>query len=489
MKPPFIHRPRAFSRQQGVTMVLVAIAMVAIIAMAAISIDVITLYLAREEAQRSADAAALAAARVISLSGVTGDPGNTASSWQAICGGTTSPATEAATTVALQNVVGGAMANTVTVTYGGTSNTDCSKLISSSPGTFSTNPTVTVQVQRTNLPNFFSRIWSRSGTNVSASATAEVFNPSYSGSVVGNIVPVQPSCVKPWAVPNQDPLHPAPSGVNYCTGGAGGTCDKIVSLTTGQIANPGISFGGSGVGGILGETFWLSPDCLWSQSPCNTRIGTPQANYNNGRGYMKGPPNLVFAPGQVGTPVTAVPSCTTGDQFEEAIEGCDQAQNYTCGVPPGSGGTNAVDLSRNPDTLTADGVSCLIHQAPGGDWTEPTGQDYLSPFAAPSTYPFQILPGAANPLVSAGLASGNPISVSPSIVSLPIYDETSATLTSGAATPVTFVGFLQVFINAVDQYGNVNVTVLNVVGCSINSVGTNPITGTSPVPIRLVTLP
>ena len=33
-------------------MVLVAIAMVAIIAMAALSIDVVTLYLAREEAQR-----------------------------------------------------------------------------------------------------------------------------------------------------------------------------------------------------------------------------------------------------------------------------------------------------------------------------------------------------------------------------------------------------------------------------------------------------
>ena len=60
-------------------MVLVAIAMVAIISIAALSIDVITLYVAREEAQRSADAAALAAARVISISGMTGDPANTSS--------------------------------------------------------------------------------------------------------------------------------------------------------------------------------------------------------------------------------------------------------------------------------------------------------------------------------------------------------------------------------------------------------------------------
>jgi uncharacterized membrane protein len=43
-------------------MMLVAIAMVAIIAIAALSIDIVTLYFAREEAQRSVDVAALGAA-------------------------------------------------------------------------------------------------------------------------------------------------------------------------------------------------------------------------------------------------------------------------------------------------------------------------------------------------------------------------------------------------------------------------------------------
>ncbi len=42
----------ASPRERGVTMVLVAVAMVAIIAMAALSIDVISLYLVKEEAQR-----------------------------------------------------------------------------------------------------------------------------------------------------------------------------------------------------------------------------------------------------------------------------------------------------------------------------------------------------------------------------------------------------------------------------------------------------
>jgi uncharacterized membrane protein len=84
------HNHDAHHGERGVTMIFVAVAMVAIIGMAALSIDVVTLYLAKEEAQHSADLAALAAARVLSLSGVTGDPGNTqgglpSAPWQAAC--------------------------------------------------------------------------------------------------------------------------------------------------------------------------------------------------------------------------------------------------------------------------------------------------------------------------------------------------------------------------------------------------------------------
>jgi len=99
-------------------MVLVAVAMVAILAMAALSIDAVTLYLAKEEAQRSADAAALAAARILSISGITGtaDTATDPTSWTAICGGISSPATQTAMAVGMQNAVGG-LAATVTVTY------------------------------------------------------------------------------------------------------------------------------------------------------------------------------------------------------------------------------------------------------------------------------------------------------------------------------------------------------------------------------------
>src|ERR1043165_5047952 len=87
MKTPFLRRSSsARNPEGGVTMILVALAMIAIIAMAAISIDVITLYLAKLEAQRAADTAAVAAAKVIALSGITGDPTNQSLNWTLICG-------------------------------------------------------------------------------------------------------------------------------------------------------------------------------------------------------------------------------------------------------------------------------------------------------------------------------------------------------------------------------------------------------------------
>src|SRR5713226_2488915 len=134
MKPPAIRKVRSipssrsscWQEEHGVTMVLVALALVAIIAMAALSIDVITLYLAREEAQRAADAAALAAARVISISGLTGDPIDSTTLWQTVCNGSTSPASMAATAVATQSAVSGTSAS-VLVTYSSstTSSSDC----------------------------------------------------------------------------------------------------------------------------------------------------------------------------------------------------------------------------------------------------------------------------------------------------------------------------------------------------------------------------
>src|SRR5260370_15326253 len=212
MKPPAIHRSRQLPPQRlgerGVTMVLMALSMVAILAMAALSIDVITLYLANAEAQRSADTAALAAARVLSISGMTGDPSNSGAinPWQQAC----ALATSVAKAVATQNTMGGIALLPAQVTVTFPNNSDTQFCTASGPNLpFGVNPLVTVKVQRTDLPTFFARIWGRSGASVSATATAEAFNSSNSGNVgnvtTANITPVQPRCVKPWIVPNQDP--------------------------------------------------------------------------------------------------------------------------------------------------------------------------------------------------------------------------------------------------------------------------------------------
>ena len=67
---------RISNQQRGQTIALVAISMISFIAMAALAIDLTSLYSARSEIQRAADAAALAGAKAFVDSGFTTDPGN-----------------------------------------------------------------------------------------------------------------------------------------------------------------------------------------------------------------------------------------------------------------------------------------------------------------------------------------------------------------------------------------------------------------------------
>ena len=167
---------------------------------------------------------------------------------------TTGWATQAALSAAAQNSVGGNSVS-VSVNYsdGSTTNADCSTLSDA----FAVNPLVIVQIAPTSIPSFFSRIWGIAGSNISASATAEVFNPSASNvngiSPGAYVTPVEPRCVKPWIVPNLDPGNPS--------GCAGTACNPIVAPTNGQIQHAGISTGGSGLTGVIGETFNLFADC------------------------------------------------------------------------------------------------------------------------------------------------------------------------------------------------------------------------------------
>ncbi len=466
MRPPAIRRSHVLRgqchRERGFTMVLVAVAMVAILAMAALSIDVVALYLAREEAQRSADAAALAAARVLSLSGVTGDPSNVQGGlpgppWPAAC----SAATQVAQAVANENAVGSTVPNTVNVTYlynGAT--TDCTSIT----GGFAINPQVQVKVIRQGLPTLFSRIWSRSTNSVSATATAEAFNPSNSGSIAPNgiVLPVNPRCVKPWIVPNSDP---------------GNAAATFVSLADGSITTPGIKLSGVGTG-VIGESFNLVPDCKPGGGPCsNPGLGNPLPNNPPVANPATG--QLQFVPGQLPASVTAVPSCSGGSSLEETITGCDQATVYQCGTQL----QNTVDLGvMNVSSDTTSAGQCITHYQ-----SATTDQDFLDT----STFPYKIISGTNNPLSGAGISAGTPITDSNSIVTIPIYDQTPAGgLNATGTTAVTIVGFLQVFINNEDPVTGVSVTVLNVSGCGnglTTVVSSTAVTGSSPVPVRLIT--
>lgn len=497
MKSRFIRRRNLFRRgrenEAGVTIILVALSMVGILAMAVLSIDVITLYLARLEAQRAADAAALAAARIISLSGVTGDPDNTAvgtpsvSPWPAVCTTASASATQVAQAVGNQNVVAGIAASTVTVTFKLSDGTtaDCS----SPSASFAINPQVQVQVQRTGLPTFFARIWGGPSNTVTASATAEVYNPSNSASVSAgkNIIPVQPRCVKPWVVPNIDPWNPTPNPA-YCnqTGGPG-VCRSLVNSSDGSIMNKGISLSGSANTGVIGESFILVADCPLGSSCSPLLDPTPVANKSaSGSGNIPAAPFLEYLPGQVLN--SSIALATGGDtcadaasNYAEAIRGCDQSTTYYCGGVSGGPG-NTIDLSENPRFSgdTTNGGRCLIHQVGGGP-----GQDILTTTA----FPFTITAEGDYPIAA---LKDNFVTNSSSVVSLPIYDSSAPFTVAGTTASVTIVGFLQVFINQVDGNGNVQVTVLNVAGCSnglgADSVGT-AVAGSSPVPVRLITPP
>ena len=238
-----------------------------------------------------------------------------------------------------QNFIGGVTPNTITVNYGAGGGTNsCSGLVGTS---FAVNPIVKVTVQRTGLPIFFGHVFSLVGSNysstsVSATASAEAFNPSGSATYAGATVPVQPRCVKPWIVPNSDP---------------GNGKNPFVNTSDGSIVSPGVLQLGQGV---IGETFNLVARCGVGSS-CVLAPNPPIAATAGGKNYLE------YAPAQAPAASSALPSCANGDSYQEAVAGCDQSTAYQCGVASATS-PNQVDLTENParpsgDTAVAHRVS------------------------------------------------------------------------------------------------------------------------------------
>jgi Flp pilus assembly protein TadG len=445
-------KPVPRNSERGITMILVALALLSMLAIVALAIDVITLYSARSETQRAADSAALAAAKMLVDSGVTGDPANGALQTAA-----QTIATKAAKDVAMQSSIAGRPVQSadVTVTFPNTG-----------APSFGINPMVSVSVLNSNLPTFFSRIWSRATLTVRASATAEGFNPSNSSSISGGPgVPVVARCVKPFLLPNCDPGHAVPAGP-----GCGGTVATFFDPTTGAITHPG-----QAPAGIIGEELDLSSNC-GLVSPCT--LGPPQA----------APPSaLLYYPAALPATTNACPSsCGGGTNFEENIECCNPSP-ISCGTTATAPVVHqvAVDATVFPEGgggPAQTGVECLIHQRPGN------GQDILNDNTFPGlSYPLKIEVGNNHPLAgSSTVAANDLVTSSDSLVTVPVYDGVGGV----PAGNLNVIGFLQLFIikafpgGGGKKAGEFHAVIVNVSGCGSSATG-SPVAGNA-VPVRLV---
>jgi hypothetical protein len=409
--------------ERGQTIVLVAISILSLLAMASLAVDLVTLYVAKGQIQHAADAAALAGAKAFVDSGLTTNTPPSAS-LQTLA---TTMATQYINTSLPNNLVAGVAPT----------------LVTNSPQIFNNggygNPHITVSLAQNNLPTFFARIWGVRFASVSATATAEAYNPSNWQATTS--VSVAPKCVKPLLISNMDPTQ---SG------------NPFVDKATGTVE-----------AGVLGEQITFTSGCSPVAGPC-VAPHTPSAGK-----YF---PALVSAASTFCPDPASSTSCNSlAGQYQQSVQCCDSTV-YSCG---GTSPNATVDTAITPiPTVTQAGLQCAIHASGNGLLQ---GQDAIdvSNFTANSG-PMQITP-ATEP---SGVPAGSYVNTSNSIMTFPIFD------TPIVVNQVTVVGFLQMFVRQSGSPADFDGYIVNVVGCS-NSGPTATVSGggISPVPVRLITPP
>lgn len=424
--------------EKGQTIALVAVSLVAVIGFAALAIDITALYAARGQAQSAADAAALAGASIFATSSFSSVPASFPVSTE-VCSsaGAGSPAAvnKLAEAAAHENSVSNLPATVTNITC---------NLVNG-------NPQVTVTVKRTNLPAFFSRIWTSAAPSVSATATAEAYNAS------GQNVPVQVTGAKPWLLPNCDAgvagptPHPIP-----CPG------NQYVLTGSGTIVNNGSFIG-------------KSPPPFTALR----RVGRPRRFQNPAVGSFY---TLDLGPSSGSCPDTSAPSCDNlhSSNYWDNIA-CFSNVQMSCGQSVGLGST--IPVISGGGTATVEGTSCLIH---ADDVGLGEGQDEFTPSG--SGPPIEINGKFNNPATA--LRGVDNISRSDSIVTLPLYDPSPTPATvNPTTTSVPIVGFLQLGITQTGG-GAFSAVVLNAVGCNTGAAGSAVAAGnTSPVTVRLIQTP
>ncbi len=434
---------RGHEHERGQTIFLVAVALVVVLGMAALAVDVTFFYTAHGQAQKVADAAALAGAKAFVTSGFTsGQLGNpsSAGAQALVCNGTNGLVDAQAKAAANQNKIAGAVASTVTTT--------CNFAAS--------NPQITVNVNRTNLPIFFGRIWSAAAVQVSATAKAEAYNPS------GETVPIEVGSVKPWLVTNCPPtgncyfLNPA----NYQIQSPS-SVGQTIDLQEFQLDGAGVPVA-------------ILPPVVPSLF---TTFFRPLA--------------IPITAASASCPSSSAPSCGSVDPgapgYFETVACANNSVRLQCGLAAPQGVTGYTLLA--PPTDQA--AMCAVH----ADALGPAqGQDVIT--ATPgSGLPVQVDGGFNNP--NSSLRGVLNISRSDSVVSVPLFDgrDPACALGLPVGCNINIIGFLQLAITkitkpAVGPLGVVVIeaVVLNISGCGAATGGGTTVAGggLSPIPVRLV---
>jgi Flp pilus assembly protein TadG len=450
MRPLHLLQPRQVVRgssSRGVALVMFAFATMILMGTAGLAVDLAYLYTARAEAQRAADAAALAAANDFANSGYTSGLLTEAEV-------ETLAAADAAA-VGNRNLILGQSPDMSASTF-----TDSCPLTTGADGCFdlstSNDPRVTVIAQRTAahgnaLPLFFLKMFGIQTADVSAEATAEAYNPSTSSGPTINL-----QDMKPWLTPNCDQNHIVPSGDTRgnpnCpdTGGY----DSYILYPPGSTDAGQIVFPGQEPDGIVGEAFILKPGSP-SLAPAPSQFYPLYLSQTNSAVCPSGASTSTSSDGS-----------GSASLYEQNIE-CWTPETYTCGQ-------QSVSIaSGNMVGPTSSGVDVLIHQNSSG-----TGQDTINL----SVVPFEILAGADNPYYS----EGQVITSSDSIAVIPLYDGSNLCPGGSCSSTVDVQGFLQVFIEG--EYppsATVTAYVLNAGGCG-NSQASSIDAWDNPVVVRLI---
>jgi hypothetical protein len=360
---------------------MVAVGMFAMLSVAILTLDVVNLYMASNQAQRTADAAALAGAAALASSGTTSN----GVALSIVCNGSTGDADTRAQAVAAQNLIAGLPAQSVV--------TACSSTL---PGY---NPQIQVTVTRTGIPTFLAGMFGVRTRSVSATALAEAYNPQT------GYPPIAIHGVKPWAVyapaaSTYTPGQHLPLTLTPCPPSAAGqfcaldgpapiacpstnavSCTQIAStvyhdniacengfnFTNGQTIGPGQAFqlDTRPLGPIAAETT-AGTECLIHASgsgPANTGqdsfVGTTiTGGSNNPNPALQGVSNISRSDSVItvpvigaGTPLPIVGFLQLGINYVDGLGNIDTVVLNTAQLDPASIGTPITGAGTSPVTV------------------------------------------------------------------------------------------------------------------------------------------